>query len=402
MSLEVDVAVIGGGLTGLAQAAALGAVGVRTALVERGSLRATTQPAFDGRVTAVALGSKRFLDAIGVWPLLADAEPIRDIVVRERFSPLQVHYDHREVGGDPLGWIVENRILREALLARLGGLGTVALYDGAEIASLDVAARRPALGLADGRRIEADLVVVAEGKGSTTRDRLGIGARRWSYAQTGLVATLRHDRPHQGLAMERFFPDGPFARLPMTGNRSSIVWALRDSLAGEVAKLDDRGFLGEAAERFGDDLGDLALEGPRWSYPLTLTWADRYAEARAVLVGDAARAIHPIAGQGWNLAVRDVAAVAELVVDRLRLGLDPGDATVTERYAAWRRFDGTALVTVTDGLNRLFGNDLAPVRLVRELGLGLVDRVRPLKLLFMRHAMGLIGELPRSMRGLPL
>ena len=199
--------------------------------------------------------------------------------------------------------------------------------------------------------------------------------------------------------MERFFPDGPFARLPMTGDRCSIVWALDDDLARTVLALDDRGFLGEVAERFGDDLGELALEGPRWSYPLSLVMADRYTAERLALVGDAARGIHPIAGQGWNLALRDVAALAEIVVDRLRLGLDPGDALALERYAAWRRFDSMALVGVTDGINRLFGNDILPVRLAREAGLALVERAPPVKRLFMQHAMGLVGDLPRAMRG---
>lgn len=398
----LDAVVLGGGLTGLAQAAALATAGARTVLIERGSLEATTRPAFDGRVTAVALGSKRFLDAIGVWPLISEAEPIRDIVVRERFSPLAVRYDHRDIGSEPLGWIVENRELRRALLARLAALENLTVHEQGEVAMLEQDARSVMIGLKDGRSVRASLLVVAEGKGSSTRQRLGITARRWSYAQTGIVATLRHTVPHRGLAVERFFPDGPFARLPMTGDRSSIVWALRDELAAEITRLDDKAFVGELGERFGDDLGRLRLDGPRWSFPLSLTWADRYAAGRAVLVGDAARAIHPIAGQGWNLAVRDVAAVAELLADRVRLGLDPGDPTVTAAYGAWRRFDGTALVTVTDGLNRLFANDFGPTRLVRELGLGVVDRVRPLKRLFMRHAMGLVGDLPRSMRGLPL
>jgi 2-octaprenyl-6-methoxyphenol hydroxylase len=240
---------------------------------------------------------------------------------------------------------------------------------------------------------------VCEGRGSGTRERLGIGVRRQPYGQTAIVCTLRHARPHGGLAVERFFPDGPFARLPMVGDRSSIVWALDDALAVDITRLDDGTFLGEAAERFGDDLGELALEGPRWHYPLALVQADAYAAPRAVLVGDAARGIHPIAGQGWNLAVRDVAAVAEIVADRLRLGLDPGDAAALERYARWRRFDGMALVGITDGINRLFANDLLPLRLARETGLALVDRLPPAKRFFMRHAMGLLGELPRAMRG---
>jgi 2-octaprenyl-6-methoxyphenol hydroxylase len=245
----------------------------------------------------------------------------------------------------------------------------------------------------------APLVALCEGRLSTTREKVGIGAQRWAYGQIGIVCTIRHAKPHHGLAVERFFPDGPFARLPMTGDRSSIVWALEESLARPVMALDDAAFLGEVADRFGDDLGGLSLEGPRWGYPLVLVLSERYTATRLALVGDAARGIHPIAGQGWNLALRDVAAVAEIVVDRLRLGLDPGDDLALERYAAWRRFDSMALVAVTDGINRLFANDVFPVRLVREAGLALVDRIPPAKRFFMRHAMGLVGDLPRAMRG---
>ena len=222
---------------------------------------------------------------------------------------------------------------------------------------------------------------------------------RWDYQQTGMVATIGHARPHHGLAVERFFPSGPFAILPMTGNRSSIVWAAENRLARDLIALDDREFTDELAERFGDRLGALTLAGPRWHYPLSMVQAERYTGRRLVLVGDAARAIHPIAGQGWNLALRDVAALAELVVDAKRLGLDLGGRCVLDRYERWRRFDSLALIAITDGLNRLFANDLLPLRLARELGLGLVERIPPLKGFFMRHAMGLLGDLPRVMRG---
>lgn len=398
-----DLIVLGGGLTGLALAVAVGGAGYRVLVVERAPVAELVSAPYDGRVTAVALGSQRFLASVGVWAdLAADACPIRDIVVREGFSPIRVRYDHREIGPEPLGFIVENRVLRAALLRRARSLPTVALASPAQAASVSATAVRAEVVLADGRRALAPLVALCEGRQSRTREQVGIGVKRWAYGQTGIVCTLRHERPHGGLAVERFFPDGPFARLPMTGERSSIVWALADELAGAVTELDDTAFLGEVAERFGDDLGELALEGLRWAYPLALVLADRYTAPRLVLVGDAARGIHPIAGQGWNLAVRDVAAVAEIAVDRLRLGLDPGDAAALERYAAWRRFDGLALVAITDGINRLFANDLFPVRLAREAGLALVERLPPAKRFFMRHAMGLIGELPRAMQGRPL
>jgi 2-octaprenyl-6-methoxyphenol hydroxylase len=222
---------------------------------------------------------------------------------------------------------------------------------------------------------------------------------RWAYEQTGIVATIAHQKPHNGLAVERFFPSGPLAILPMKGKRSSIVWAAENDLAATLIGLDDDDFIDELAERFDRRLGAIALAGKRFHYPLSMAQANRYTDTRLALVGDAARAIHPIAGQGWNLAVRDVAALAELTIDALRLGLDPGSASVLERYERWRRFDSLALIAITDGLNRLFANEVLPIKWARELGLGLVQRTPPLKRFFMHHAMGLIGDLPRLMRG---
>jgi 2-octaprenyl-6-methoxyphenol hydroxylase len=395
-----DLIVVGGGLTGLALADAVGGAGFRVLVIEQAPLAQLLSAPYDGRVTAVALGARRFLGSIGVWDAIAPAaEPILDIIVREGFSPIQVHYDHRQVGAEPLGFIVENRAIRTALLARAQALPTVEIVAPAQVDELVPGPVHAEVALTDGRRATAPLVALCEGRQSRTREKMGIEAKRWSYGQTGIVCTLRHARPHGGLAVERFFPDGPFARLPMTGDRSSIVWALEEELAASVMALDEPGFLGEVAERFGDDLGELALDGPRWAYPLALVMAASYVGPRLALVGDAARGIHPIAGQGWNLALRDVAAVAELVVDRLRLGLDPGDAPTLERYAAWRRFDSMTLVAVTDGINRLFANDVFPLRVAREAGLAIVERFQPAKRLFMRHAMGLVGELPRTMRG---
>ncbi len=398
-----DLLVLGGGLTGLALAAAVGGAGYEVLVVEREAYGRMLTAPYDGRVTAIARGSKLLLEALGVWPGIAPhAEPIREILVAEADSPVEVRYDSAEIDGEPLGWIVENRHIRAALLARVRKLATVRLRDGeavAEIRREEFAAR---LRLASGRRLSAPLLAVCEGRLSESRARLGIGARRWDYGQTGIVCTLVHERPHRGVAVERFFPDGPFAVLPMPGNRSSIVWALEEERAAAMRVLDDDAFAVEVAERFGDRLGKLRLEGPRWYYPLVLVWSERYADWRVALVGDAARGIHPISGQGWNLALRDVAAVAETVVERLRLGLDPGEPAALESYEAWRRFDSLALVAVTDGINRLFANDLLPLKLARNVGLALVERLPPAKRFFMRHAMGLVGDLPRLMRGEPL
>jgi 2-octaprenyl-6-methoxyphenol hydroxylase len=397
--IEVDVAIVGGALTGLALANALAAAGCTAAIVDRGRVAAAPGATRDGRVTAIARASKRFLAGCGVWRHVHDSGPIRDIIVGEGAMPLTVHYDHREVGDEPLGWIVENELLKAALLARVAEQEGIRILDGAAIERIEPQRAAVELRLGDGRRVRAALLAACDGRGSSVRERLGIGRREWRYDQIGMVCTLAHQRPHQGVAIERFFPDGPFAVLPMAEpRRSSIVWALREDLARQVMRLDDAAFAAEVAERFADRLGAVEVVGPRFSYPLVLVWADGYTAPRAALVGDAAHGIHPIAGQGWNLAVRDVATLAEIVADQVRLGLDPGDPLALERYAAWRSFDSLALVAITDGINRLFANDILPVKLARNIGLGLVERLPPAKRFFMHHAMGLVGDLPRAMR----
>jgi 2-octaprenyl-6-methoxyphenol hydroxylase len=399
---QFDLIIAGGGMTGLVLACTVAGANVPVLLIEQRPLPDTTALAFDGRVTAIARGSRHLLEGIGIWPyLVEEAQPILDIEVGERHSPLTVHYDHRAVGGEPLGHIVENRVIRRALLRRLAELSTGALEVAAPERWARIGRRTDLvdIALASGQRVRARLLAAADGRGSPLRDLVGIGVTRWNYRQTGIVATVAHAKPHRGRAFERFFATGPLAMLPMLGNRSSIVWAADDRLARELIALGDQDFIGELADRFGDRYGALELAGPRWHYPLAMAQARRYTDRRLVLVGDAARTIHPIAGQGWNLALRDVAALAELVVDAKRLGLDPGGSYVLQRYERWRRFDSLALIGITDGLNRLFANDLLPLRLARELGLGAVERIPPLKRFFMRHAMGLLGDLPRLMRG---
>lgn len=394
-----DVAIAGGGLTGLALAAALVPSGCRVAVIEHAPLANLVEPAHDGRVTAVARGSQRLLARLGLWPKIApDAEPILEILVGEASSPIEVHYDHREVGGEPLGWIVPNRSLRLALQAAVRDRPEVAVFAPARILHAAGEAGTLRLVLEDGRTLRCALLAVCEGRLSPTRRLLGIGARRYVYPQLAIVATLEHERPHRGRAVERFFPDGPFAILPMRGRRSSIVWALETAKAKAIRELDGDEFAAEVEERFGDLLGGVSLLGERWYYPLVLVEAERIVAPRAALVGDAARGIHPIAGQGWNLALRDVAALAQVVAEQIAVGLDPGDPLALERYASWRRFDGLALVAVTHGIDRLFANDLEPLKILRNLGLALVERLPPLKRFFMRHAMGVLGELPQAMR----
>jgi 2-octaprenyl-6-methoxyphenol hydroxylase len=253
--------------------------------------------------------------------------------------------------------------------------------------------------LADGARIHARLIAAADGKDSPLRQAAGIRTVEWRYKQTGIVTTVAHERPHAGIAIEHFLPAGPFAILPMTGNRSSIVWTENAALAPHLVALPDAEFAVELHARFGDFLGAIEPVGPRWAYPLSLMQAERYIAQRLALVGEAAHVIHPIAGQGLNVGIRDVAALAEAIIDARRLGLDIGDDSVLERYQRWRRLDAVLLTGVTDGLNRLFSNTIAPVKLVRDLGLAAVNRMPPLKRLLMQHAMGTLGDRPRLARG---
>jgi 2-octaprenyl-6-methoxyphenol hydroxylase len=433
MTIEhVDLAVVGGGLNGMTLGIACASAGLEVAVIDREDPATMLGAAFDGRTSAIAYGSMRVLDGIGVWPLVAaEAQPILEIRVADNSSPLFLHYDHREIGEVPLGWIVENRVLRRALHARAGQLANFRLIAPARVthwndlllsvspanAGTQGERREVALDsrfrgndgksfgeirLADGGLVRAELIAAADGKNSPLRHAAGIRAVTWSYPQIGIVATVRHERPHRGVAVEHFLPAGPFAILPMTENRSSIVWTERADLAPKLLALDDAAFHRALAARFGDFLGAIGIEGPRWSYPLAFLHAATYVAPRLVLVGEAAHVIHPIAGQGLNLGIRDIAALAECLVDGRRLGLDLADATMLARYQRWRRFDTIALAGVTDGLNRLFSNSVPPVKLARDLGLAAVGRVPPLKHFFMRHAMGMVGELPRLVRGEPL
>jgi 2-octaprenyl-6-methoxyphenol hydroxylase len=405
MSERFDVVIVGGGMAGMSLGAALAGSGLSVAVVERLDPAVLKEAAFDGRTTSIAHGSAQVLRGIGLWPLIeAGAEPILDIRVADGhpargISPLFLHYDHTEVGIDPFGYIVENRDLRDGLFRLAADLPTLEIIAPASVDETVRRADGATVSLSDGRRLECALVVGADGRNSPLRNAAGIQAIAFRYDQTAIVCTVKHERAHAGVAVELFLPGGPFAMLPMTGDRTNIVWTERSALASEYMALDDAAFLQEVRRRFGDWLGDLELAGPRFSYPLGLMHASRYTERRLALISEAAHAIHPIAGQGLNLGIRDVAALAEAIVDAVRLGLEPGDSTVLARYEAWRRIDNTTLVAVTDLLNRLFSNDVPPIRAARDLGLAAVGKVPPLKRLFMRHAMGVVGDLPRLVRG---
>jgi 2-octaprenyl-6-methoxyphenol hydroxylase len=402
--ISVDVMIAGGGMVGMTLALALAQGGLRVALADPLMPRAAVNERFDGRVSALAFASVRMLRALGLWQRLEnDAQPIADIVVSEgslnrRPLPFSIHFDHREIG-ETLGVIVENRHIRRALLAALAEEPRIAFLPGAAVEALTIDASGAAFALSDGPPIAAALAVAAEGRDSALREAQGIGSVGWDYGQSGIVVTVAHARPHEGVAYEQFLSAGPFAILPMTGNRSSLVWTERSADAERLIALDEAAFTAEIARRFGAHLGEVAPVGPLWTYPLKLHLARAYVGHRFALAGDAAHTIHPLAGQGLNLGLKDVAALAETVLDAARLGLDIGSLAVLKRYERWRRFDSVVLAAVTDSLNRLFSNDIAPLRLMRDLGLGAVDRVPPLRRFFMRHAGGDVGRLPRLLKG---
>jgi 2-octaprenyl-6-methoxyphenol hydroxylase len=345
------------------------------------------------------------LRALEVWPHLEpQAQPIHQILVSDgavgrAASPFSLHFDAEEVGADSLGHIAENRHIRAALFAAVENEKNITLIAAASVSSLAIEPSRVIARLSDGRELEATLAVAADGRDSQLRVQAGIGVIGWSYPQIGIVATVHHARPHNGVAYEHFLPSGPFAILPMTGDRSSLVWTEARDQAPAMLALGDEDFDAAVATRFGAHLGKTKVAGSRWSYPLNFHLARDYVRPRFALAGDCAHGIHPIAGQGLNLGLKDAAALAETILEAARLGLDIGALDVLKRYERWRRFDSFALAASTDALNRLFSNDIAPLRQLRDLGLGIVDAIGPARRFFMRHAGGDIGKLPRLMKG---
>lgn len=413
-TLDVTACVIGAGPVGATLAAALAAAGLPTAVVDRAPLPPMELPEFDGRAYAIALTSQRLLAAAGIWDRLPGApQPIRRIAVRdgrpgERPSALKLDFDAAEVaaGGtarqasspDPFGWMVEARALRVALNAALPRLPNLHAFAPAE-AAVARHADHAEIAIADGPVIRARLVVGAEGRESPLRRAAGIGVTRWDYGQVGLVGAFAHELPHEGTALEMFLPHGPFAQLPLAGpggfgstalpHASAYVWSERTALARRFQALDDDRFGRELARRLGGHLGAIRPIGRRWSYPLSALWAERFTAERLALVGDAAHGIHPIAGQGLNLGFRDVAALAEEVIAAVSANEDPGSAAVLARYQARARPDAMLMLGATHLLEKLFGNDLGPLRLARRIGIAAVDRFPALKAAFARQAMGM-------------
>ena len=402
-----DVLIVGGGLSGMPLALALAQGGLSVTLVDALDPATATGAGFDGRVSAVAFSSCRMLSQLGVIKHLSgQMQPINDIIVsdgrvRGASSSLFLHFDHTEISDEPLGHLIENRHLRIALQAAVADEKRITMIAPNAVTEIEYGAGVVAT-LKDGAQVKARVCFAADGRNSPTRIAAGMKTIGWDYGQTGIVTTVEHERDHEGVAQEYFLPGGPFAILPMVGKRASLVWTERHDSAKTILALDDAGFNDELRARFGDYLGEARAVGPRWSYPLSLQLARDYVRPRLALIGDAAHAIHPIAGQGLNLGWRDVAAAAEVVINAARLGQDIGALDVLERYQQWRRFDNVSLSLLMDGMNRLFSNDIGPLRFTRDLGLGIVNLIGPARRLFMRHAGGSVGELPRLLKGEPI
>ena len=402
MATERDVAVtiLGAGPVGATLACLLAEAGVPAAVVDRCALPPMELPDFDGRAYAIARTSRDVLAEAGVWARLGALPcPIRRIRVCDGRlgrapSPLDLTFDADAVGADAFGWMVEARHLRIALNAQLPTLPGLWVAAPATVAAVERDHRRATVRLADGSVIRSRLVVAAEGRESATRAAAGIAVTRWDYGQDAIVAAVRHAEPHGHVAVEHFLPAGPFAILPLAGadgdgRTSAIVWTERRAQAARIWSLDAAGFARELARRFGDRFGAATPVGRRWRYPLGALFAHRYIDTRLALVGDAAHGIHPIAGQGLNLGFRDVGALSARIVAAFRAGGDVGGATVLAGYQRARRPANLLMLAATDALDRLFSNDVAALRLARDLGIAAVDRLPPLKRVFMRTAMGL-------------
>jgi 2-octaprenyl-6-methoxyphenol hydroxylase len=403
MSAQRGIVIGGGALAGLALALALRqGLGPELPIVVVDPAL-NTRPSRDPRATAIVAACRRLFEAIGVWSEVADgAQPILDMVVtdsklEDTTRPVFLTFSGNVEPGEPFAHMVENRYLIDALVARATAEG----IDLRGLAVSDFAARGDgvAVTLSGGNIVEASLLVAADGARSKLRERAGIATHGWDYDQSGIVVTVGHERDHQGRAEEHFLPAGPFAILPLKGQRSSLVWTEHRAEAARIVALGEDEFHGELETRFGLHLGEIkVLDKPR-AFPLGYFVARSFIGERLALVGDAAHVIHPIAGQGLNMGLKDVAALAEVIVDAARLGIDLGQADVLDRYQRWRRFDTMAMGLATNSLNLLFSNQSTLLRAVRDLGLGLVDRAPPLKNLFIRQAAGLSGEVPRLLKG---
>lgn len=401
-----DVVIAGGGYVGLSLAVALkqGDESISCAIVDP---KPMDQLHNDPRASAIAAAASRMLTQLGVWPKIeAESQPINEMIVtdsklRDAVRPVFLTFDGEATEGEPFAHMMPNGVMMPALYKAAKKLGVKFFAPG----TADTFRTHPdqvELELADGTVLKGRLLVAADGVRSKLRDLAGIRTVNWDYGQSGIVTTVKHERPHNGRAEEHFLPAGPFAILPLPGNRSSLVWTEKTSDADRLVRSDEFTFELELERRFGHHLGTLEVDGPRRAYPLGLKLARDFVNPRFALIGDAAHGIHPIAGQGLNLGFKDVAALAEVVVDARRLGQDPGGLDILERYQRWRRFDTFQMGVVTDVLNRLFSNDNDVLRAFRDFGLGLVDRMPGIKTQFIKEAAGFAGPVPKLLSGEPI
>lgn len=421
--MDHEIIIAGGGLVGNALAIALAQAGIRVAVVEPLAREAQLNAAFDGRTSAISAASVRVFESLKVWQgMVAQAQPIHDIRVCDQDKPGYVHYSDKDLA-EPFGYILENNVIRRGLYEGLSREGNITVYED-KVVDYRTDDQQAVAVLASGKEISAPLLVAADGRFSTLRDKAQIPHRVIAYGQTAIVCVMEHEQPHAGLALEKFYPSGPFAILPLVDassrhehpptqpspargegfypHRSGIVWTERDADAPHYVNLSDAEFNAELQRRVGTEAdnywGQVRAVGKRFSYPLKLMTAERFYAHRFVLVGDAAHGVHPIAGQGVNLGYRDVAVLAELLIAQRKLGLDLGAASVLAHYQRWRRFDSMTMTAGTDILNRLFSNNIPGLSLLRRAGMVAVDHMPPLKRYFMAHAMGLLGDLPKMMK----
>ena len=404
MTHDFDILIAGGGLNGPALALGLAQAGFSVAIVDARPQSARASDNFDGRSYALALASQRLLRALGVWDsVAANTQPMLDIKVSdgragEGPSPFFLHFDHAEIEEGPMGYMCEDRFLYRAFQTALAKNDAITQINETSVVDQTVDVQGVTVTLTSGETLTAKLLVGCDGKQSGVAQRAGIKRTGWAYQQTALVCAIDHALPHYGVAHQFFMPPGPLAILPLPGNRSSIVWSETKENAAAIHALDDEDYLAVLRPRFGDFLGEISLAGARFTYPLGLSVANHFVAPRVTLVGDAAHGLHPIAGQGLNAGLRDVAALVETLSDAAARGEDFAAIDVLERYQQWRRFDTSTLVAATDLSNKLFSNDNPLLRLGRDLGMGVVNAIPGLRRSFIREAAGLTGDLPRLMR----
>jgi 2-octaprenyl-6-methoxyphenol hydroxylase len=400
--ITTEITIAGGGLVGNALAIALAQGGLAVTVIDPLPRAAQVEAAFDGRTSAISQGSVRILKRIGAWAHIEPhAQPIHDIRVCEQEKPGYVHYSDQDVG-EPFGYIVENNILRRGLFTALEATPGITLISPNKVKGFTNNGGSITAHLEDGTDITSSLLIAADGRFSGLRKQAGLAHRIIQYGQTAIVCVVEHELPHHGLALEKFYPVGPFAMLPLKGNRSGVVWTESTEDAPKYVALPDAEFDAELQRRVGDAAtcvwGKVKSVGKRFSYPLALMHAESFIAPRFVLVGDAAHGIHPISGQGVNLGYRDVAALSELLIGQRKLGLDVGASDILAHYQQWRKFDSVSMTATTDLLNRLFMSRMPGMSLLRRAGMSAVNRMPPLKQFFIRHSMGLVGDLPKMMQ----